>query len=360
MTATDRRVRETFIELTDTLVTDFDIIEFLGRLSVRCTDLLGVAACGVLLADHHGVLNAVAASTEETRLLELSQLQDSEGPCLDAYRTGEAVQCVDLADAGMRWPAFSAAARDAGFAAVQALPMRLREQILGALSLFSIKTGPLDDDTIALGQALADAATIGIVHQRALARSEIVAGQLQNALNSRIAIEQAKGFVAERLGLTIDEAFAVLRRYARDHNRKLTAVAYDAVHGRLNLTATPLAAPNRPGSRAASGELPRFPARTAGPELGTKVRTHGGLHRKMLDTRNVATGAPREGRRLPHCPGPWWCPRTVPRRGGPCVRRLPRCREARSSWPCPASSTLPARPRHGQRWPRPPATLSPG
>lgn len=247
MTATDRRVREAFIELTDTLVTDFDIIEFLERLSVRCTELLGVAACGVLLADHRGALTLVAASSEETRLLELSQLQDSEGPCMDAYRTGEPVQCADLASAAARWPAFCGAAIASGFAAVQGLPMRLRDQILGAMNLFSAEPGPLDSDTVALGQALADAATIGIVHQRALARSEVVAEQLQNALNSRVVIEQAKGFVAERLGLTIDEAFAVLRRYARDHNRKLTDVAYDAVHDRLSLIAAPVAAQDQPG-----------------------------------------------------------------------------------------------------------------
>lgn len=189
MTVTDRRVREAFVELTDTLVTDFDIIEYLERLAARCTGLLGVTACGVMVVDHHGTLNLVAASTEQARLLELSQLQNAEGPCLDTYRTGKPVQCSDLASADVPWPAFSGAARAAGFAAVQALPMRLRDQVIGALNLFSIESGPLDADKVSLGQALADAATIGIVHQRALARSEIVAEQLQTALNSRITIE---------------------------------------------------------------------------------------------------------------------------------------------------------------------------
>ncbi len=239
MTVTDRQVREAFIELTDTLVRDFDIIDFLGRLAVRCTELLGVAACGVLLADHHGTLNLVAASTEQARLLELSQLQNAEGPCLDAYRAGEPVQCADLADPGAPWPVFSGAARTAGFAAVQALPMRLREQVLGALNLFSTVPGPLDADTVSLGQALADAATIGIVHQRALARSEVVAEQLQTALNSRIVIEQAKGFIAERLALTVEDAFTVLRRYARDRNRKLTDTAADVINGRMDLSSPP-------------------------------------------------------------------------------------------------------------------------
>lgn len=248
MTVTDRRVREAFVELTDTLVTDFDIIEYLERLAARCTGLLGVTACGVMVVDHHGTLNLVAASTEQARLLELSQLQNAEGPCLDTYRTGKPVQCSDLASADVPWPAFSGAARAAGFAAVQALPMRLRDQVIGALNLFSTEPGPLDADKVSLGQALADAATIGIVHQRALARSEIVAEQLQTALNSRITIEQAKGFLAERLALTVEDAFAVLRRYARDHNRKLTDAAADIINGRVDLAqpaVTPKPRPSR-------------------------------------------------------------------------------------------------------------------
>ena len=239
MTTADRGVREAFIELTDTLVTDFDVIDFLERLANRCTELLGVSACGILLADHHGVLNLVGASAEQARLLELAQLQNAEGPCLDAYNTGRAVQRADLNDGDPRWPSFTAAARAHGFESVQALPMRLREQRLGAVNLFSTEPGPLDADTVALGQALADAATIGIVHQRALARSEVVAEQLQGALNSRIVIEQAKGFLAERLGVTVDDGFGIMRRYARSHHRKLTDVAAEITAGRLDLARPP-------------------------------------------------------------------------------------------------------------------------
>ena len=235
MAATDRRVREAFIELTDTLVTEFDIIDFLERLARRCAELLGVSACGVMLADHFGVLNLVAASSEEARLVELAQLQGAEGPCVDAYRTGVSVQQSDLASPGQPWPDFAQAALACGFVAVQALPMRLRQESLGAINLLSDVPGPLDDDTIALGQALADAATIGILHQRALARHEVIAEQLQAALNSRVVIEQAKGFLAERLTVTVDEAFGLLRGYARDHNRKLTAVATDVIEGRLHV-----------------------------------------------------------------------------------------------------------------------------
>ncbi|HUN32284.1 MAG TPA: GAF and ANTAR domain-containing protein [Trebonia sp.] len=235
MATPDRQVREAFIELTDTLVTDFDIIDFLQRLATHCTELLGVAACGVLLADHHGALTLVAASTQEARLVELAQVENSEGPCLDAYHTGLPVQRGDLADGDPRWPAFTAAARAAGFTAVQALPMRLREERLGALNLLSASPGALDDDTIALGQALADAATIGIIHQRVLARRDVVVEQLQAALTSRIVIEQAKGFLAERLGIGVEAAFGLLRGYARDHNRKLTEVATDVIEHRLTI-----------------------------------------------------------------------------------------------------------------------------
>ncbi|WP_410787206.1 ANTAR domain-containing protein [Kribbella sp. C-35] len=239
MSASDRRLREVFIELSDTLVDDFDVIEFLDRLAARCSELLGVSACGILLADHHGALNLVAASTEQARLIELIQLQNLEGPCFDAYSTGRPVQHPDLRTARDRWPRFTAAAVSTGYLSVQALPMRLRDTVLGAVALFSPATGELDADTITLGQALADAATIGIVHQRAMARQEIVTEQLQTALDSRIVIEQAKGFLSHSLDIDVDEAFALMRSYARANNRRLTDVAKDVVQARLTLTRTP-------------------------------------------------------------------------------------------------------------------------
>ncbi|MEV0289279.1 MULTISPECIES: GAF and ANTAR domain-containing protein [unclassified Kribbella] len=243
MGATDRRVREVFIELTDTLVDDFDIIDFLDRLAGRCSELLGVTACGILLVDHHGALNLVAASSEQARLVELSQLQNSEGPCLDTFATGEPVQRADLRDDDPRWPRFTAAAIRAGYRSVHAVPMRLRDVVLGAVNLFGDDAGPLDPDTLALARALADAASIGIVHQRAMFRQEVVTEQLQTALNSRILIEQAKGYLTHSLGIGIDAAFATLRRYARDHNRRLTEVAQDVVDGRISLSA-----PDTPGT----------------------------------------------------------------------------------------------------------------
>lgn len=245
MSPSDRRAWRTFVKVADTLVADFDIIDFLETLAQDGVDLLGVSACGILLADQAGSLNLVAASTEQARILELSQLQNAEGPCMDAYRTLTVVTCPDLAADGARWPTFAPAAVAAGFGAVHAVPMRLREQAVGAFNLFSAEAGALDAETTELGQALADVATIGILHERAVRRQEVVTEQLQVALNSRIAIEQAKGVLAERLQLGIDEAFAALRGYAREHNLKLAEVARAVAVGELDITA-PAASPSGP------------------------------------------------------------------------------------------------------------------
>jgi hypothetical protein len=239
----DGRAWRAFVKVADTLVADFDIIDFLETLAQTGVDLLGVSACGILLADQTGRLNLVAASTEQARILELSQLQNAEGPCMDAYRTLTVVTCPDLTAAGGRWPNFAPAALDAGFRAVHAVPMRLREQAVGAFNLFGAEAGALDAEATELGQALADVATIGILHERAVRRHEVVTEQLQVALNSRIVIEQAKGVLAERLHLDIDEAFATLRGYARQRNLKLAEVARAVAAGELDIT-PPAASPS--------------------------------------------------------------------------------------------------------------------
>ncbi|PZF79311.1 GAF and ANTAR domain-containing protein [Jiangella anatolica] len=234
MSTTDRRVRETFVELADTLVDDYDVIGFLDLLVHRVVELLDVEACGVVLADHHGTLNLVAASSEETRMLELSQLQNSEGPCLDVFRTGRAVSMDDLAAGGdARWPLFAPVARAAGFTAVHTLPMRLRDVVIGGMNLFGSAPGGLAAESLALAQAMADVATIGILHERTVRQHEQVAGQLQSALDSRILIEQAKGVLAERLSISVDDAFALLRDRSRSTNAKLRDVAADVVAGTI-------------------------------------------------------------------------------------------------------------------------------
>src|SRR5690242_18420528 len=175
---------DVFVEMADTLVDDFDVIEFLHVMTERCVQLLGVSAAGLLLTDGQDTLQLVAASSERTRLLELFQLQTDQGPCVDCFRTGQPVSIPDVPSAG-RWPRFTAAAAEVGFAAVHALPMRLRDQVIGALNLFDIAAGPLEDDKVRLGQALADVSTIGLLQQRAIHRRDVVTEQLQTALNSR-------------------------------------------------------------------------------------------------------------------------------------------------------------------------------
>ncbi len=187
---------ETFVELTDTMVADFDVIDFLHVLTDRSVRLLDVSAAGLLLADPRGELRVVAASSQAARLLELFQLQNDQGPCLDCFRAGQPVSAADLAAAARRWPRFAPAARQAGFAAVQALPMR-----------------------------------------RGMRRSDALNEQLQTALNSRVIIEQAKGKLAERLSLDTDQAFSLLRDHARSRNRRLSDLAQAFIDGSETLTA---------------------------------------------------------------------------------------------------------------------------
>jgi GAF domain-containing protein len=227
------RLAQTFVELADTLVAGYDLMEFLQTLTERCVELLEVDAAGLLLAGADGVLRLVAASTEQARMVELLQLQHDEGPCPDSFRTGRAVIVSDIRspEARARWPRFAAAAAELGLAGVHSLPMRLRDQVIGTLNLFTSTAGSLDPAVARAARALVDVATIGILQERAIRERELVAGQLQTALNSRVVIEQAKGILAERLQTSPDEAFLLLRRYARNHNHALTELAGDVIRG---------------------------------------------------------------------------------------------------------------------------------
>ena len=241
----DERLAQTFVELADTLVGGFDLMEFLHMLTERCVELLEVDAAGLLLADGHGVLRLVAASTEQARVAELFQIQNDEGPCLDSYRTGQPVIIGDIAaaDAAERWPRFAAAAREMGFAAVHAIPMRLRDQVIGTLNLFGTAPDGLDPAVARAARALVDVATIGILQERATREQGLVAGQLQVALNSRVIVEQAKGIIAERLGVTPDQAFILLRGYSRNNNHPLTRLAADVIGGTAGIIADSQAKP---------------------------------------------------------------------------------------------------------------------
>jgi len=223
----------TFVEMADTLVADFDVVELLTLLADRCVDVLDVGAAGLMLVAPDGDLRVMASSSEAMRMLELFELQSHEGPCLDCYRTGQPVVNQDLATVNGRWPRFAAEALAAGFHSAHALPMRLRGTVIGALNLFHTESGEMHQADVDAAQALADVATVAILQHRAALEGQLVNEQLHSALNTRIVIEQAKGMVAEREGLNMEEAFSTLRNHARNHNLRLADVAQDVIGGTL-------------------------------------------------------------------------------------------------------------------------------
>jgi GAF domain-containing protein len=226
--ATDR-LAEVFVEVADTLVDEFDLIEFLQRLATHTSDLFEARAAGLLLADHRGRLQLMAASDERSEMLELFQVQAREGPCQDCFTQGTPVINADLTQAADRWPTFAPRAVAAGYRSVHAFPLRLRNQSLGALNLFSSDTGRMDATDIRIVQALADIATIGLLQQRAIKHGHDLTDQLQGALNTRIIIEQAKGMVAQANAITPDQGFEMLRSYCRSHGLRLTEVANQVI-----------------------------------------------------------------------------------------------------------------------------------
>lgn len=226
-------VTQAFVAITDSLTGDFDVVELLSGVTEVCTRLLDVDAAGLLLADPRGVLHVLAASSERTRDLEMFQVQRDQGPCRDCYRTGVAVNVADLVQATPRWPQFAPAARAAGFESVHAVPMRLRETVFGALGLFGTRPGVLKPEDLNLAQAFAHVASVALVTGRAASDRAAVNEQLQAALTSRIVLEQAKGLLAQVGDTDMAQAFAALRRYARDHNLRLSEVAQDLVERRL-------------------------------------------------------------------------------------------------------------------------------
>jgi GAF domain-containing protein len=226
-TVSAERLAAIFVEVADTLVDEFHLLEFLRMLTERAAGLVDAAAVGLMLADQRGRLEFMAGSDENVRLVELFQLQNQEGPCLDAFHTGVPVVNVDLEAAADRWPRFVPQATAAGFRSVHAFPLRLREQVVGALNVFgNVRGGNLAGSDVPIIQSLADVATIGLLQERAIRGSELLTEQLQAALNSRIVIEQAKGAIAQARGITVDEAFDVIRAYARNHNHRLIDLAH--------------------------------------------------------------------------------------------------------------------------------------
>ncbi|MGA6162682.1 GAF and ANTAR domain-containing protein [Amycolatopsis magusensis] len=228
----EERVARAFVSLADTLVDEFDLSEFLHLLVDHCVDLLEVDAAGVLLTDQRGGIRMAAASSEKAELLELFAADTDGGPCVECVRSGQAVSSTDLAAESGRWSRYAAAAELCGFRAVHALPMRLRQNVIGALSLLNAEPDGVRAVSSQLGQALADVATIGILQQRSVGHAEVLTEQLQTALTTRVVIEQAKGMLAARSGeFSPEDAFAALRGYAREHRLRLSDLAREVIEG---------------------------------------------------------------------------------------------------------------------------------
>jgi len=218
------RLADLFVEVADTLVADFDLIDFLQSVALHAVEVSDQATVGVLLSDQAGRLHHMGASNEDARVLELLQLQNDEGPCLDCYQSGQPVVHLDLAE-DPPWPMFAARATELGFVSVHAFPLRLRDRVIGALNVFRPDARSLSPEEQRVIQALADCATIAIIQEQAIARAEVVTEQLQAALASRIVIEQAKGAVARTFGVSVDAAFEMIRSHARSTNQRLADVA---------------------------------------------------------------------------------------------------------------------------------------
>ena len=220
---------DAFAALADTLVDDYDAVDLLQTLVENCRDLLDVTAAGILLTTADGTLEVVASTSEASRLIEVMQLSAQAGPCIDCYTTGAVVSVPDITEAPAKWSAFRDRAAQLGFASVYAIPMRLREQTIGALNLLRAETGELNERDVRAAQAMADVATIGILHARSLSESDSVRDQLQRALNSRVVIEQAKGVLSQTHNVSTDDAFALMRQYSRNHGLLLSSVAEQLV-----------------------------------------------------------------------------------------------------------------------------------
>jgi GAF domain-containing protein len=229
----EERLARTFVELADSLVDDFDVVDLTVRLVERSVELLDASAAGLLLVNGHGSLSLMAATDEAIEVVELFQIQNDEGPCRDCIERGAPVDVSDLGQEAGRWPAFAPVAVRAGFRAAHAVPLRLRAQVLGALNLFRSEPAMLGRPDLNIAQALADIATIALLQSRAIHESTVVADQLEHALQSRIVIEQAKGVLAQSAGIGVDEAFARLRQFARTGHRHLADVAEQVVTGTL-------------------------------------------------------------------------------------------------------------------------------
>lgn len=235
MKTREDRLLHTVAALADSLVADFDVVDLLQLLVDECTALFDAAAAGILLLSPTGELEVIVSTSERSEFVELMQLRVGEGPCVEAVTTGRVVSVANLDHISDRWPAFAEDARRSGFASLHAIPMRLRASTIGSLNLFRDRVGELNHPDAVAARTLADIATISILQQRLVEESTIAQEQLQRALNSRVIIEQAKGYLAQSRGLDMDTAFQQIRSHARSTRTRLAEVATEIVAGRLQL-----------------------------------------------------------------------------------------------------------------------------
>ncbi len=240
--ADQNALTRTLVDLADTLVDEFDVVDLLTMLTDRCIETFTVQGAGVMLAAPiGGALRLIASSSVVMHDVELYELQASEGPCIECYQSGVPIINQDLAIAVARWPQFTPVATAAGFASVSAVPMRLRGTTIGALNLFGTDKAGLAASEVSAVRAFADVATIAVLQHQAAIDARTVNVQLNHALNSRVTIEQAKGMLAERASIEVDEAFGWLRTYARSHNLRLGELAQDFLDGNVDVKSIELA-----------------------------------------------------------------------------------------------------------------------
>jgi hypothetical protein len=231
----ETRLLETFAKLADTLVADYEVVDLLQTLVDSCSNLLDATDAGILLANSTGELELIASTSEATQLVEVIQLAASAGPCIECYRTSRAVSLSNIGEGPAEWAEFQRSALSNGFAAIDAIPMRLRDVTIGTLNLLRATPGPAAAGDLVAAQAFADVATIGILHERALSDTRSLADQLQRALDSRVTIEQAKGVVSYTARVPVSEAFRLIRSHARHHGLRLGDVAAQVVSRELRL-----------------------------------------------------------------------------------------------------------------------------
>lgn len=256
-TSRETLITRAFVSVADTLTTEFDVVDLLHNLVEQCTDILNTDAGGLMLVDDGGQLQLMTSTSEAADFVEVMQLTADRGPCIECFTTGKSVSVPDIAETDL-WPEFRQAALDSGFRSAHAVPMKLRGQVIGTMNLFAASPGALTRRDAAVAQALADVATIGILQERISRENTILAEQLHRALDSRILVEQAKGMIAHTLTIKIDDAFTLIRTYARSNNLTIRAVA-EAVSNRT-IAPQALVLSEAPSGRRATGMAATPPA----------------------------------------------------------------------------------------------------